>query len=343
LPTSSSSGDELTVSLIEARPDPLLGPFESGSSPEIVPPPESESADALKALGDLDLGGKTVANPGAGGDRIAPNQGVVKDDEDLGDFADEPEEPARGSSPAVMLLASYASAVTLGLIWVLWTGRRIQDTATIESPPAAEATSDPGRRADHSRRIAAPKPIPESHMATLGKTVVLGQIEVTPLEVTSGPVTLVRGFGERERKPGGKDALRLRLRLRNTSADVELAPLDEAFLRDRPQADPDSFIELPGGATPIAQFPLAVESEWSIIGQEFRELKPGQVLETWVVSAPAALTRKAPEMTWRIRLRTDINHTDDLGVRFGESDIKPGTEPRAAVPAATPGPSVDDN
>ena len=43
-----------------------------------------------------------------------------------------------------------------------------------------------------------------------------------------------------------------------------------------------------------------------------------------VVSAPDALARKAPEMTWRVRLRTDLNHTDDLGVRFGETDIKPG-------------------
>ena len=60
-------------------------------------------------------------------------------------------------------------------------------------------------------------------------------------------------------------------------------------------------------------FPLAVESEWSIVGQEFRELKPGESYETVVVSAPDALDHVAPEMTWRLRLRTDINQTDDPG------------------------------
>ena len=29
------------------------------------------------------------------------------------------------------------------------------------------------------------------------------------------------------------------------------------------------------------------------------------------------------ELTWRVRLRTNINHTDDLGVRFRADDIAP--------------------
>ena len=71
-------------------------------------------------------------------------------------------------------------------------------------------------------------------------------------------------------------------------------------------------------------FALAVESEWSIVGQVFRELKPGEAFETLVVTVPNALSQKTDEMTWRIRLRTDINHTDDLGVRFHADQIKPG-------------------
>ena len=78
---------------------------------------------------------------------------------------------------------------------------------------------------------------------------------------------------------------------------------------------PDSLME---------QANQAVESEWSIVGQQFRDLKAGESFETVIVSAPDSLSHKAPEMTWRIRLRTDLNHTDDLGVRFSEADIKPG-------------------
>ena len=87
----------------------------------------------------------------------------------------------------------------------------------------------------------------------------------------------------------------LTLRLKNVSPDVVLAPLDEAFVRDRINADPDSFIEAgPTGAT-IAMFPLAVESEWSIVGQSFRELQPGEAFEFIVVSAPDA----AGKLTYR--------------------------------------------
>jgi hypothetical protein len=69
-------------------------------------------------------------------------------------------------------------------------------------------------------------------------------------------------------------------------------------------------------------FPLAIVSEWSIVGQEFRELRPGESYETLVVSAPDALDRLAPEMTWRIRLRTDINQTELIGIQFEENQIR---------------------
>jgi len=355
---SSTSGDDLTVSLTHARPDPLLGAFVTEGSPdELIPAPapsgpEPESAgqgphggsraDALNELAGIDLGGDGPAlGPvesassfdGLGGlDLSAPPPAkaaadrapVEKQEDDEDDDEGDDPTPPRGSSLGMMLLASYASAVTFGLIWVLWTGRRLHESPEADDPPTADGRADPGARAGDSRRITPPRPLPREHVTTLGKAVRLGQIEATPLAVTSGPVVLERNFQGRERKPGGDNALKLRLRLKNVSADAVLAPLDEAFVRDRPRADPDSFIETSVGGPTVTQFPLAVESEWSIVGQEFRDLKPGEVLETLIVSAPDALARKTPEMTWRVRLRTDLNHTDDLGVRFRDSDIKPG-------------------
>ena len=121
----------------------------------------------------------------------------------------------------------------------------------------------------------------------------------------------------------------LKLRLKNISTDSILVPLDEAFIRERGRGVRDSFVET-GGTRRIEMFPLAVVSEWSIVGQEFRELGPGESYETWVVSAPGALGHLAPEMTWRLRLRTDLNQTETLGVRFREGEIRklPG-RPRA--------------
>ena len=42
-------------------------------------------------------------------------------------------------------------------------------------------------------------------------------------------------------------------------------------------------------------------------------------------------------MTWRIRLRTDLNHTDDLGVRFGAAVMRLPTPGRPTVTRTTPG------
>ena len=112
----------------------------------------------------------------------------------------------------------------------------------------------------------------------------------------------------------------LKLRLKNLASDSILVPLDEAFIRERARGVRDSFIEA-GPAQQIEMYPLAVVSEWSIAGQEFRELRPGESYETAVVSAPDALGAAAPEMTWRLRLRTDVNQTAVLGVRFQNRDI----------------------
>src|SRR5262249_24130056 len=110
-------------------------------------------------------------------------------------------------------------------------------------------------------------------------------------------------------------------KLRNLSSDTIFAPLDEAFLRERAPEIRDSLIRT-GPNQSIEMYPLAVESEWAIVDQEIRALKPGETLETLIVSAPDALSRTAPEMTWLIRLRTGINRTDVLAVRFFQGEIQ---------------------
>jgi hypothetical protein len=66
-----------------------------------------------------------------------------------------------------------------------------------------------------------------------------------------------------------------------------------------------------------------VESEWTIAGQTFPELKPGESVETFIVSAPDAKARVSDAMTWRLKLRCGIEQTEVVGVRFGVNDIKP--------------------
>src|SRR5262249_9505988 len=101
-------------------------------------------------------------------------------------------------------------------------------------------------------------------------------------------------------------------------------PLDEEFLRARAQGVCDSFIEV-GPTRHVDMFPLAIVSEWSIAGQEFRELNPGEWYETSVVSAANAVGHIDPAttITWRVRLRVHAaNKTDIVGIRFRTPDIR---------------------
>ncbi|MBV8231765.1 MAG: hypothetical protein JO329_17415, partial [Planctomycetaceae bacterium] len=148
----------------------------------------------------------------------------------------------------------------------------------------------------------------------------MGLLEATPLGISLGNVRLQRTFDSVQDRDGGDNALRLKIRLENVSTDAIFFPLDEAFLRENERRQLDSSIETSDGLQ-IEMFPLAVASEWSIVGQEFRELKPGQSYETEVVSAPDVQGHVTPEMTWRLRLRTGINQTDTMGVRFREDQI----------------------
>ncbi len=265
----------------------------------------TRSPSSFEAFSAIDLDVAPAPRP-------QPDPDEHEEDDDL--------PPHRASWPMI-LLASYASAVTLGLIWVLW-GDRGGGSAGADVARAANTRPDPGRHALDTRAIVPPNQMIQDIATVLGRPVRMGALEATPLEVISGEVILKRRFRTREWRSGGKNALQLKVRLRNVSSDKVFAPLDEAFLRQRESGGVDSFITLGGGGR-IGLFPLAVESEWSIAGQDFRELEPGESMEALIVSAHDALGRNEEEMTWRVRLRTGINETGVLVVRIADPEIRP--------------------
>ena len=326
-PPQPSSWTALDVEVSPKAEKPAVAHPESGVSAVVaalnLEPPATTSP---LSVADQDTPGSISATESfAGLDFTAPPPSKDKDaddqDEEKGEDDDGDLPPRRVSLP-MALLFSYASAVTIGLLWILWGHRVARERESVESDPfpPADTAMDPGQRADQSRKLVPPEPLPADRIARLGQAVQLGSLEVTPLEVTSGPVTLHREIGNDQARGGGDGALVLKLRLKNLSNDAILVPLDEAFLRERGRGIRDSFIET-GPTAQIDMFPLAVVSEWSIVGQEFRELRPDESYETRIFTAPDAVGHLAPEMTWRIRLRTDINQTETLGVRFLEKEI----------------------
>jgi hypothetical protein len=217
-----------------------------------------------------------------------------------------------------LVLASYASAVTLALVWVLWSGRSIQTPEADAADDSSQATV-PLPEPRPLRRTVAP-PLPSANTTSIGKPIRLGDLDVTPVGISSGLVRLIRTIHPDEVREPKEPSLILRLQFKNLAHDHPFAPLDREFVREPSARIDDSYIEAPDG-TRIPLFPLAADSEWSIAGQDFSPIAPGQAMETTLVSAaidPAAL---ADRLTWRVRLRTGLYSTTVLGVTFTKSQI----------------------
>jgi hypothetical protein len=162
----------------------------------------------------------------------------------------------------------------------------------------------------------------DDHIIAFGKPSRIGNIEVTPTKLSLGPTRL------QAKVPGGKGSrldesenfLHLRLKLKNVAVSDEFAPFDPAFLREPDRGFPASFIET-GTGDRISPYPLATESEWSIVGQSFEKLVPGETKETVLVSAKGARAWMTESMTWRFPIRTAPDRTEVVGVRFRASDV----------------------
>ena len=220
---------------------------------------------------------------------------------------------------ALIGLMCYSSAVTLALTWVLWTGRGFRPAEA----PGATADQPAGEslpKVIESRPVTELAPLPAGNVARLGETVRIGDLEVTPVEVVVTQVELARSIEPHDWRREDADSVVLRLRLTNLSQDQSFAPLERAFVREQSSPLDRSSIATNRGKL-IGLFPLAIDSEWSIAGQEFPVLKPGESTETLIASELGAVDQLTSDMTWRVRLRIGPYKTDMIGVRFHKDDV----------------------
>lgn len=215
------------------------------------------------------------------------------------------EEETSGPGLVFVLLASYASAVTLACGWLLWQARQ-RDAAN--APDTLPVDSRPD---DRSAMLT---PIPKNRTTTLGKTVRIGDLELTPIRATLGSVALqsVRPNGDREQKQGAYGSILVSLSLKNLSKTGTFAPIEQAFVRIPDRGASESFFETSEGT--IGLFPLAVASEWSIVGQNSRDLKPGESMETVIASEPTPTRTLAGTLRLRLKLRSGANTVSEVHI-----------------------------
>lgn len=310
--------DEL---LTVAEPDPILGKFVTPDSDKSVRAASTklpEPGPAAKPVPDAAFPAIKLDAPPARPSRLkaALSEDTRRPDDDDVEYDD------RRTLWTTVLLASYASAITMAFAWTLMKERPRDNSAAPGDAPVAQP--EPARQASLSKKVEPPEPILGEHFAKLGEPLRVGSLEITPIEVRRENVSLQRAntFNNTDRRDGGKKALVLRLKLRNTSADSVFAPLDQAYLRERGKEVVDTFVETAKGEK-VYPYPLAVDSEWSIVGQDFTELRPSESRTVAIVSAPDAPPDSDGPFTWRVRLRTGIDRTDAIGFRTSGKSIQP--------------------
>jgi hypothetical protein len=314
---TTSSADDLNLLLAQCAPDPYLAEGEepSDTAEPGRPIADIDTAGAVSSLPSLassenELGIAFSPSPDAGASAHQPAAGLP---EPAGGIRNQEVVP-RISWP-LLLVSSYASALTLALGFILWTGRGLSrlDFSGSSEPLLGTSGGSPGRGVNGTGEVLSP--LPATNVTDLGRSLRLGELEVIPRSIARRSVEFVRLQGTAEGEHEESPTLVLTLELANRSTGSTFAPLDPAIVRDTVPAVDQSFIEVPGGRR-IAMFRLALESEWSIREQVFQSLKPGETVETVLVSEPVAMADLKGTMTWHVKLRTAPFRTDVLGVRF---------------------------
>jgi len=347
---------KLSQSIEQPAPDPVLGPAtgEGGSSKQSrLDDPlgrlirgqklSPRTSEVFKAVMALSAGFSEPTPPGPEvppafleGESPDPEKAVItkSDSPLLADLVvDEPEAKPESTRDAKTLgdarfpwfqvfILSYASAVTLALTWIMLTGRSFRWSDRSVNDPAATSDAGPPVKAIAPRLDGrALPPVPDENLITFGSTLRIGDLQVRPLSVALARVELAGAIDASKYHAEASESLVLRVQLTNLSKSQPFAPLELAYVREQSSPLDRCLITTPSGTT-IGTFPLAVDSEWTIVGQETRVLERGETLETIIASEPGASDRMAAEMTWRVRVRVGPFRTDVVGIRFQDKDVE---------------------
>jgi hypothetical protein len=196
-----------------------------------------------------------------------------------------------------VLLAGYACAVTIALIWLWWTRGRVHPLESL--PDLVPKTA--------AYVIEESTPLPPEHTLRLGETRRFGNLEVTPLRVTRGPVMVVSVSDGDEESPNvesGMPVLKLWLRIRNVSDDQTIRTF--VCRADQKRRDGDRV---------LVYYLTREERELALQGQQAdRELGPGETYETFIATSERGIEELNGDLVWRVHFRKGLNPASRRGV-----------------------------
>lgn len=225
----------------------------------------------------------------------------------------------------LIIVAGYASAVTLALLYLLLFGGGKSKEHYLESLPDLV----PEIRKDGEvgmPRVLPDKDLAPGHELKLGESRRFGNLKVTPLKVTRSPVQFEHAFGNRRAtKEPTQPVLKLWLRFENVSKNQEFPPLDRALAFRRifdeklrtdfalPFLGPADQRKTEDGERHFV-YDMPEFSEYNMVGQNLnRWLKPGETWETFIPS-PEEVASVKGEWVWRVLFRKGLNAKSGRGV-----------------------------
>lgn len=257
-------------------------------------------------------------------DRIASRSGTIKSG-DSAIKATKAKAQVSGGQPTVsrnlfVIVASYASAVTIALVWLLMN----QQSHSLESLPDVRTLAD-----DELVFAGLNAVLPPGHVLKLGESRRFGDIKVTAVRVTREPIEFEH-FQNQELKPLPPTApvLKLWLEFENVGSTASFPPFDVALMTKRV---PDSkngsldrtntFLAREDEARTLDSVSLNYnhlpDSEWNLSGQAAAPLSPGSKCLTYIAGNEADVERLIKEpgtLNWRVQIRKGINASSKRGV-----------------------------
>ncbi|MBI3860428.1 MAG: hypothetical protein HY290_00880 [Planctomycetia bacterium] len=232
----------------------------------------------------------------------------------------------RGVSPITfMLVASYASAMTLACLFLLYLLKT--KAGTLDLPDLELKVPADKKKVTSLIYLPPDKDIPPANVLRLGETRQYGSLRVTPLRVTRGPVEFqfYDPEADEKRDPEGP-VLKLHLRFENVSEDQEFVPLDgrlvftkEIDRRAYGSFKANNFVYAAANRKNtegrVYAFDQTPGGMWLIKDQHIDQyLAPGQDLEAFIPTATDEINTLSGELVWRVHFRKGYNRKSFRGV-----------------------------
>lgn len=289
---------------------PAATDFESFASPTITPTVR-DAAPALPTTqpsADAPAGGPTIVTSDVHREAVVPRYLFV-------------------------IVASYASAITIAFLYLWWRG----SVSTLDLPDLVPAF----KNNKVGLSLIKETPLPPAYRLKLGETRRYGNVQITPLKVTKGPLEFTYFNNAAQTKPAtNTPVLKLWVKFENVSSDQTFPALDEhlLFLRvhDRENATQDrtnnyvcqqSERKRSGKRVPVYAFPI--NGEWLLKDQNLNTpIGPQEEWETYVPTNDEDLSSLEGPLTWRLHFRKGYNPKSFRGVttlvevEFDSKDIQ---------------------